>query len=132
MICAEVTVPVVINMWAEGSSSSSCLIRGSTFNFDASVIYVGSLAYLAVVATVFGFWLYLGLLGRIGAGRSAYAMVLFPIIALGLSTVFEDYRWTTAGFFGVALVLLGNTLVLARIAPSGKAAAALPGKAGTP
>ncbi|NIT71893.1 EamA family transporter, partial [candidate division KSB1 bacterium] len=52
------------------------------------------------------------LLGRIGADRAAYVTVLFPIIALLLSTFFEGYRWQSSAILGVALVLIGNVLVL--------------------
>jgi len=40
--------------------------------------------------------------------------VLFPIVALALSTWLEGYRWTPLAALGVALVLLGNVLVLIR------------------
>lgn len=43
---------------------------------------------------------------------NAYCMVLFPIVALALSTVFENYRWTTEAVAGVSLVLAGNLLVI--------------------
>ncbi len=56
------------------------------------------------------------LFGRIGADRAGYASVLFPIIALGLSSLFEDFEWTSAAIAGVVLVLLGNVL-----APRGSA-----------
>jgi hypothetical protein len=36
------------------------------------------------------------------------------VIALGLSTLFEDYQWTLRALFGFALVLLGNYIVLSR------------------
>jgi drug/metabolite transporter (DMT)-like permease len=39
-------------------------------------------------------------------------MVLFPIVALALSTVFENYRWTAEAIVGVSLVLAGNLLVI--------------------
>jgi len=88
------------------------LIGGSEYNFDPSFIYVGSLVFLAVPASVIAFWTYLTLLGRIGADRAGYATVLFPIIALGLSTLFEGFAWTTPAIGGVVLVLLGNVLAL--------------------
>ena len=90
------------------------LVRGVPFAFDGSPAYLLSLFYLALFATVFGFGCYLTLLGRIGADRAAYASVVFPVVALGLSTVFEDFRWTAPAFAGVALILLGNVVVLAR------------------
>ncbi len=90
------------------------LLRGSPFAFDPAWPYVLSLLYLAVFATVVGFWSYLTLLGRIGADRAAYATVLFPVVALALSTFFEGFEWTMAAALGVALVLLGNVLILTR------------------
>ncbi len=85
---------------------------GREFNFDPNPAYLGSLLYLAVFGSVFAFGFYLTLLGRIGADRAAYATVLFPIIALGLSTVFEDFQWSTGALAGMVLVLGGNVLVL--------------------
>ena len=90
------------------------LLRGSPFAFDPAWPYVLSLLYLAVFATVVGFWSYLTLLGRIGADRAAYATVLFPVVALALSTWFEGFEWTLLAALGVGLVLLGNLLILAR------------------
>jgi hypothetical protein len=40
--------------------------------------------------------------------------VLFPIIALAVSTVFESYVWTPLAMLGVMLALTGNVLVLRR------------------
>lgn len=89
-----------------------CLLGGSRFGFDTSPFYVSALLYLAVFATVIAFWTYLTLVGRIGAGRAAYATALFPLVALALSTVFEGYVWTVMAAAGVALVLLGNVAIL--------------------
>ena len=86
----------------------------STYDFDPSVAYVGSLLFLAVFASVVAFWSYLTLVGRIGADRAGYATVLFPVVALGISTVYEGYLWTAEAALGVGLVLLGNALVLTR------------------
>jgi drug/metabolite transporter (DMT)-like permease len=95
------------------------LLRGLPLAFDASVGYIGSLVFLAVFATAVAFGGYLTLLGRLGADRAAYIMVLFPIAALVMSTLFEGFRWTAATGAGVALVLLGNLLVLARLPRGG-------------
>lgn len=105
------------------------LARGQPFVFDFGFAYVGSLVFLSVFATVVGFWSYLTLLGRIGADRAAYASVLFPVIALALSTAFEGFRWTVPAALGVVLVLAGNALVLTRGRPRGPAAAAAEGGA---
>ncbi len=90
--------------------------------FEASVRYAGSLIYLAILGSVVGFGCYLTLLGRIGAGRAAYAMVLFPVIALAFSTALEGYRWEPLAVAGVALILIGNVLVLARTGETARAA----------
>lgn len=90
------------------------VISGERFDFDPGFAYVGSLLYLAVVGSVVAFACYFALLARIGAERAAYATVLFPIVALSVSTIFEGYQWTAPALLGVALTLLGNVLVLAR------------------
>jgi len=88
------------------------LVSGQPFLFDPSVEYVGSLLALAILATVIAFAVYVTLIGRIGAPRAGYVTVVFPLIALGISTVFEGYQWTVWGLVGLALVLAGNVIVL--------------------
>lgn len=90
------------------------LFNDEPFTFDTSLLYVGSLFYLALFGSVFAFGFYLTLLGRIGPDKAAYATVLFPVIALGLSTIFEDYHWSTAAVGGMVLVIFGNVLVLSQ------------------
>jgi drug/metabolite transporter (DMT)-like permease len=90
------------------------LLSGAHFNFDWSWPYVGSLLYLSVFGSIVAFGAYLSLVGRIGADRAAYATVLFPLVALLISSVFEGFLWTRLAIIGVALVLLGNVLVLGR------------------
>lgn len=87
-------------------------VRGQSFAVDWSLNYLGSLLYLAVVASVVAFASYLTLLGRIGSARAGYATVLFPVVALTLSTIFEDYQWSPLTITGVACVLGGNILML--------------------
>lgn len=88
------------------------LFRGVPFTFDVSAGYLGSLLYLALFGSVIAFGTYLTLLGRIGADRAAYVTVLFPVIALLLSAMFEGLRLDWVQFAGVALVLAGNVLVV--------------------
>jgi drug/metabolite transporter (DMT)-like permease len=40
---------------------------------------------------------------------------VFPLVALALSTVFEGFEWTKLALAGVALILAGNVIVLAKI-----------------
>ncbi|MEJ2493491.1 MAG: EamA family transporter, partial [Ignavibacteriaceae bacterium] len=88
------------------------LVTGKSFNFNFSFSYIGSLMYLAVFGSIIAFTSYLTLLGKIGADRAAYVMLVFPIIALILSTLFEGYLWDVYAIIGVALVTLGNFMVL--------------------
>ncbi len=99
--------------------------RGASITFDTSLTYLASLVYLAIFGSVVAFGCYLTLLGRIGTDRAAYAMVLFPVIALVLSTIFEGYRWTLLGAAGVVLILTGNLIVIRkRPAPASNARSA--------
>lgn len=100
--------------YGTGFTVVAALLTGMPPTFDWSVAYIGSLFYLSLFATIIAFGAYLTLLGRIGADRAAYASVLFPIVALGISTVLEDYHWSTVALVGVATVLAGNLLVLTR------------------
>jgi drug/metabolite transporter (DMT)-like permease len=88
------------------------IVLGKPFSFEMSFLYISSLFYLALFGTVIGFGCYLKLLGKIGADRAAYATMLFPIVALGISTVYEGYQWPAHNVIGMAVVLIGNWLVL--------------------
>ncbi len=55
-----------------------------------------------------GFTAYLTLVGRIGPERAAYCTVLFPLVALAVSTVFEGYQWSPLAVVGLLLVVAGN------------------------
>ena len=88
------------------------VITGTPLAWDSQPQYLGSLFYLAIVGTVAGFTAYLSLVGHIGASKAAYATVMFPVVALALSTVFEGYLWTLSSVGGLVLVLLGNGFIL--------------------
>ena len=90
------------------------LISGTSIIIDMTATYLVSLVYLALFGSVIAFGCYLSLVGRIGAGRAAYATLLFPVVALGLSTFWEGYTWTLHGFCGIILILSGNYLAMAR------------------
>jgi drug/metabolite transporter (DMT)-like permease len=87
-------------------------LRGHSFAIDWSPAYLAGLTYLALIGSVMAFACYLTLLGRIGADRAAYSAVMFPVVALAVSTMVEDYRWTIPALLGLVAVLAGNLLVL--------------------
>ena len=89
-------------------------IRGTPVAFDPRWPYVLSLLYLSLAGTSLAFGLYLALLKRIGAARAAYTSVLFPVVALTVSTLFEDYQWSLPAILGLAVLIAGNALALGR------------------
>ena len=90
------------------------LLRGAPLDFDPRWPYVLSLLYLSLAGTALAFGLYLALIQRIGASRAAYTSVLFPVVALVVSTLFEGYRWSVPAVIGLAVLVAGNALALGR------------------
>jgi drug/metabolite transporter (DMT)-like permease len=88
------------------------ILRGVEFRFELTSVYTLSLLYLALFGSVIAFGSYLTLLGRIGPDRAAYVTVLFPVVALSLSTLFEGLQWNVTAFVGVVLILAGNLIAL--------------------
>jgi drug/metabolite transporter (DMT)-like permease len=85
---------------------------GGAFAMDWSIGYLAPMLYLTVFGSIVAFGCYMLLIGRIGADYAAYAMLLMPVIALMLSTFFEDYHWTVNAVIGVSIVLSGNLIIL--------------------
>ena len=88
------------------------LFNGAEFTFSTETSYVVSLLYLAVFGTVIAFASYFVLLKNLGAAKASYAVVLFPVVAVCLSSIFEDFVWTDNVIIGFVMVLLGNLIVL--------------------
>lgn len=86
--------------------------QGKAFHFDTSPEYVISLLYLTVFGSIVAFGSYLTLLGRIGAHKAGYAMVMYPVVALCLSVLFEGLELSNEIIAGVVLVLAGNVFIL--------------------
>jgi drug/metabolite transporter (DMT)-like permease len=86
--------------------------NGHEFSFEWTAAYVGSLAYLTIFGSIVAFGAYLTLLGRIGAHKAGYAMIMFPVVALILSSLFEGLEIDATTLIGTAFVLAGNLLVL--------------------
>ncbi len=84
------------------------------FNFSYEPGYVWSLLFLAIFGSAIAFGCYLALIRKIGSARAAYTSVLFPVVALTISTVVEEYRWSGLAAIGVLLTVGGNWLALRR------------------
>lgn len=90
------------------------LLRGDDFTPQWTVSYLGALLYLALFGSVIAFGVYFTLVGRIGASNAAYSTLLFPLVALTLSTIYEGYQWHANAIIGLVLILLGNLVMFAR------------------
>lgn len=90
------------------------LTTGQALTFDWSAPYLWSWLYLTVFGSVLAFGAYLTLMSRIGADRAGYSMIAIPVVALLISTLRENLRWTQGMWLGVGLCLAGNFLVIRR------------------
>jgi drug/metabolite transporter (DMT)-like permease len=90
------------------------VINGAPITFDFSFSYMSSLLFLALFGSVIAFNAYLTLVGRIGADRAAYVTVVFPIVSLTLSVLFEQMTITPTQIAGMLLALAGNAIVLVK------------------
>lgn len=91
-------------------------VQGESLNIPLTPKYLTSLLYLAIMGTAIAFGAYLTLAERIGAEKASYSNIMSPLIALILSSVFEEFHWTPIIFAGVLLCLMGNFLTLTKAA----------------
>jgi drug/metabolite transporter (DMT)-like permease len=90
------------------------IVQGKSFTFDSSFSYVSSLLYLAIFGSVIAFGSYLTLLNRIGAHQASYASIMFPAVAVTISTFVEGFAWTAYTLAGLLFIVAGNLVVLTR------------------
>jgi drug/metabolite transporter (DMT)-like permease len=88
------------------------LLLQKQFALRFTIEYMGSLAYLVIFGSVVAFGCYLTLIARIGADKAGYVTLVFPIIALMLSTFFEGYHWTGSSISGIGLIIFGNFVIM--------------------
>ncbi len=110
--------PLLANAWGLGIGALALLImltlKAEAFVWPQGAHYWGGLLYLAVFASVIGFTTYLVLVWRVGSAKAGYATVLFPVVALAMSTLLEGYEWTPLAGLGVLAALLGNLIMFWR------------------
>ncbi|WP_353414360.1 DMT family transporter [Arenicella sp. 4NH20-0111] len=111
---------LAVNAWGMlyGALALALIVIATGTGFDASwtPAYTGSLLYLAIFGTVIAFATYYVLLNEMGPEKASYSIVLFPMVAVVLSSLFEDFVWSANTFIGFALVLLGNVVILTPVA----------------
>lgn len=108
--------PVAFFAWSMGMGAVLNAIVGLIVAgppaIDLGAPYLLSMLYLGIFGSAVTFPLYFFIIGEIGPARAAYTGVLTPIIAMVLSTLFEDYRWSLIALAGSALALLGLFIAL--------------------
>jgi drug/metabolite transporter (DMT)-like permease len=90
------------------------LVQGKAFTFDSSWAYIGSLLYLSLFGSVIAFGCYLTLMTSIGAHKTSYTSIMFPAVAVMISTFVENFHWSWFTVIGFISILAGNLVVLAR------------------
>jgi drug/metabolite transporter (DMT)-like permease len=85
---------------------------GRAWAIELTARYLLSLLYLAVVGSVVAFLLFFGVARRRGYTTASYILALTPLVAMAMSFLFEGKRWGLETLAGVALVLLGQWLLL--------------------
>lgn len=88
-----------------------CLVQGGVEWMPpaTSVFWGGATAFLAVPGSIVAFYCYITVIQVLGADKAGYAAVLFPVVALSVSTWLEGgFEWTTPAMLGALLAILGN------------------------
>jgi drug/metabolite transporter (DMT)-like permease len=80
--------------------------------FESRIGYWAGLIYLGLIASAIAFTFYFRIVRAIGPARAAYSSVLVPIIAMGISTIFEGYRWSLLAALGGLLAVAGLIIAL--------------------
>ncbi|GAA6209276.1 DMT family transporter [Cognatishimia sp. WU-CL00825] len=113
--------PIIANAWGMCIGAlillALVILRQAPLTLPPTSSYVWALLYLALVGSVVGFTTYLLLVARLGSDRAAYTTVLFPVVALLMSTLFEGYQWHTTSVLGVGLTILGNLVMFSKWHP---------------
>ena len=87
-------------------------IKNTELLFEYTFSYIASLVYLSIVGSIFAFIFYLKLLEKVGAGRAGYVGVAMPVLALLISTLFENLEWQTDLIVGLPILIFGAVLVI--------------------
>lgn len=99
-------------LYGAGFSLILGLFMGESFTFPTTPSFLLSLGYLSIFGTVIAFYAYQTLVGTIGADRAAYTSIINPVIAMLISSLFENIAFTPQLFIGILLCFAGNLIAL--------------------
>ncbi|WP_336366114.1 DMT family transporter [Marinobacter sp. C2H3] len=91
-----------------------CLFQGVNWVWPSSASFWGATVFLAVPGSIIAFYCYITVIQTLGADRAGYATVLFPVVALSVSTWLEGFEWTAPAVAGAAMAILGNYVLFRR------------------
>lgn len=87
-------------------------VTGVTWRIELTPAYVLSLLYLSLFGSVIAFGLYFTIARQRGYALASYISALTPPIAMLVSVLFEGARFGLSAVAGLALVLLGQVLLI--------------------
>ena len=88
--------------------------QGKSFSFSYTLPYISSLLYLSIFGSIIAFASYLTLLNSIGAHKASYTSVMFPAVAVVISTLVEGFSWNSYTVIGLLIIVAGNIVVLTK------------------
>jgi drug/metabolite transporter (DMT)-like permease len=94
-------------LWGALANAAFATVTAGPPVLDLHIGYLGGVLYLGIVGSVITFPLYFGLIREIGPGKAAYTSVFIPVVAMALSTVFENYQWSLLAGSGAVLAMIG-------------------------
>lgn len=110
-----VSVPVLTS-WSIGYGALALALFGAATGVSWTItpnwVFFLSLLHLSLSGSVIAFVVYYGLARRRGYTLASYIAALTPVVAMVLSTLFEDKSWTPLALAGVGAVLLGQWLLM--------------------
>jgi drug/metabolite transporter (DMT)-like permease len=93
------------------------LVLNRPFTIDWSQDYLFSMVYLVIFGSIIAFNLYLTLISKIGAGKAAYTIVVVPVVAVIISTIFEEFVISEYTLIGMSMLIVGNVFALYKKKP---------------
>jgi drug/metabolite transporter (DMT)-like permease len=107
-------------LWGTGMNAVLAMVLTGAPVMEWTPAYIGGVIYLGVFASAIAFTCYFSVIRSVGPARAAYSSVLTPILAMIISTVVEDYRWSWLAAAGGGVALAGLLIALSARRPDPK------------
>ena len=89
-----------------------CLLMQKSFNLKIDLAFSLSFIYLTLFGTVISFAAYLKLIDLVGPSKAAFTSVISPVIAVVVSSFFENMQLNLYFMIGILFCLTGNVVAL--------------------